>query len=579
MLSLTSHEDEQFASPTFDFKLDNHNTATPTTAARTGTLTFARRPTPPTASSTRDDDGLQGQTRELKTPNLISYTRKGAVPHLTRDNVARLPNEMVHVSLEHMIMDQSINVAFTHAPFSLHRYLGFNASTSSPKSQLVCLSLRDETDEINLPPNSDHHAVACTLRGAVRVSPQSFLNATLPRPPDLLFAFGEDATTETMTTKRADKCIRRSLNWVEQIAIGAKDRTNVFAPLVGGDSLQARSEYSKALTGIASSRASANIVRDPNEPTIDDHIKGYVVTCPTHVNDRTTLCQLLNASFKPLSNLKPRVAQLVKGPHDILTLVRHVGIDLFVEEWSNTCATLGVALDFNFPVNKNHNRDTSTSSSSRPDMVTTSNKFDIGHCLFDQRYQTSFIPLSQSNLLNNNSLNEQSDSKTLVPSTRAYLHHLFNAHEMTGSIILTLHNNLIMSNFIKMIQYLIQKNDGSFEFECDEFFKYYDQGLTTMKGGSRVYQCVERAKKAWQLVEQERGKGSLKDKRGDNLEQSSSPTSSNSTTVNSLSNDIAATGLDNLLPNKTGTSTPDLEREQMAVSENKLRNPLQNKSV
>lgn len=53
-------------------------------------------------STTGAEGEQQAAPRVIETPASIAYSRKGALPHLTRDNVARLPNEMVHLSLEHL---------------------------------------------------------------------------------------------------------------------------------------------------------------------------------------------------------------------------------------------------------------------------------------------------------------------------------------------------------------------------------------------------------------------------------------------------------------------------------------------
>ncbi|KAM0791429.1 hypothetical protein ACM66B_005887 [Microbotryomycetes sp. NB124-2] len=558
--------DEQFDAPKLEFVIDSadHDTTATTSNARKGTLNFSRRTVASDEAVTpRLDDGLQGRsTKSVSVPNLIAYTKRGAVPHLTRDNVARLPTEMVHISLEHL-MDRD-QAPFTDAPFTLHRFLGFNATKTAPKAQLVTMGLRDATDETSLPPASDECAVACTLRGAVRVSPNDFLNLTLPRPPDILFAPG-DESNEQLSSKKLERSIRRSLNWVEQVAAGAGKRTSVFAPLVGGDNVPARTEFAKALTGIASSRASAHVERDSSEPALDESIDGYVVTVPECVPEIDKVASLLNASFAPLPRTKPRVAQLVRGPHAILRLVRDCGIDLFVEEWSNYCATIGVGLDFEFPVG-NEPDDTSG-----PSRVTASGKLDIGHSFFDERYLTSFTNLSSSPLALYPSRHDETGP---APPTRAYIHHLLHAHEMSASVILAMHNQLVMQQFFEQIRTLIDKRDGSFENQVDKFFEVYDEGIMSGKRAG-VYDCVERAQRAWLKVEKERGKGSLKDK----LRQDFDQVANGGTKEASLST-LARSGdgevkLANHAANIEGANTPTQDREQMALDESRLRAPFE----
>jgi hypothetical protein len=84
--------DAQYQAPSLSFSV------TPSSShshARSGTLVFM-----PVLNAA---EGVQSAApRVIETPASIAYSRKGALPHLTRDNVARLPNEMVHLSLEHL---------------------------------------------------------------------------------------------------------------------------------------------------------------------------------------------------------------------------------------------------------------------------------------------------------------------------------------------------------------------------------------------------------------------------------------------------------------------------------------------
>lgn len=82
----------QFQAPVLSFAL---NTTATSTLARRGELTF-------TTPSLPSPDSPQLPPRVISTPAVVAYTSRGALPHLTRDNVARLPTEMAHVALEHL---------------------------------------------------------------------------------------------------------------------------------------------------------------------------------------------------------------------------------------------------------------------------------------------------------------------------------------------------------------------------------------------------------------------------------------------------------------------------------------------
>jgi hypothetical protein len=283
----------------------------------------------------------------------------------------------------------------------------------------------------------------------------------------------------------------------------------VFAPLVGSVSLEARQDYAQALVGQPSRRSAAYISAD--EPPIDANVCGYSLTVvPTSPMRDASLPTLFLASLAPLSPSKPRLVLSASGPHDILRLCRDVGIDLFVDEWSSNCASVGVGLDFCFPVPV------------RPDESATaprrlaSGKLDIGHNFFDLDFTQAFVPLSSSALARPVRAPKSTDETDDTPPhpfgpsepTRAYVHHLLQSHEMTAHVILALHNSLVMHNFFSAIRRLLEDEDaGAFAREVDRFFETYEGG-TPFSGGN--YACVVAAQKELESVDTARGKGSLK---------------------------------------------------------------------
>lgn len=184
------------------------------------------------------------------------------------------------------------------------------------------------------------------------------------------------------------------------------------------------------------------------------------------------------------------------GPHAILRLVGEVGLDLFVDEWSSHAASMGVGLDFTFPVVA----DVDSAPSKLP-----SGKRDVGHSFFDLYFDRSFSSLSTSPLA---SIAAGSDHPFgPEPPTRAYVHHLLQAHEMTAHVILALHNSLVMHAFFASIRNLLALGDGSFEREVEHFYAAYEEPAPGLP-----YPCIEGARREWVRVDKERGKGSLKDK-------------------------------------------------------------------
>lgn len=235
-------------------------------------------------------------------------------------------------------------------------------------------------------------------------------------------------------------------------------------------------------------------------PPIDELISGYALLAPVEPESKDTTGKLFNASLRLLPSHKPRVAQRVAGPHDILRLVRDVGLDLFIDEWSSRCASIGVGLDFDFPAPR------STAPASAP-RQSASGKRDIGHSYFDMEFAEAFSPLSDSSLAQLPP--SQPHPFGPQPPTRGYVHHLLHAHEMTSHVILALHNNIVMHNFFGRIRDVIAKGNGAFEDEVARFFEFYED----CADGEGHYPCLLAAKLEWVKVDKERGKGSSKDKR------------------------------------------------------------------
>jgi len=102
--------------------------------------------------------------------------------------------------------------------------------------------LEDKTKSV--PTNGDSEAIALGGRGVVKVSPETgftrfsrssaqvstfmqvsprkYLDWTLPRPPDLLFALADEPTEREPGKKRLEKSVRRSFVWLDEVARGAQ---------------------------------------------------------------------------------------------------------------------------------------------------------------------------------------------------------------------------------------------------------------------------------------------------------------------------------------------------------------------
>ena len=320
--------------------------------------------------------------------------------------------------------------------------------------------------------------------------------------------------------------------------------------MVGGTSIPARQAFAENLTETLHGREAEAIL--PYK-CLDDGVKGYVFdlvplrlslmaeryadaptapsdtpTTPTSMQrivDTSEIVPLIQASLNALSVHKLRLVNSAVSPHEILRLIRDVGIDIFDTHWAQRAADIGIALDFRFPIPE---------PDYKPDIV---QKRNLGINLYDSiyaheftRFATCFLdgasslasqtsdtpiclcaacsPVSPAAHISHSSVDwemytesSQSSSKFLPPYTRAYIHHLLHTHEMSSHSLLAMHNISVFDAFMYGIRAVLAGPDGEsrFKAEVDKFCDGYDEGMS----------IFEEARKMWTVVELARGKGRL----------------------------------------------------------------------
>ncbi len=246
------------------------------------------------------------------------------------------------------------------------------------------------------------------------------------------------------------------------------------------------------------------------------------------VKEGEELVRLIKASLSSLPKTKLRIAHSSSSPHQILRLIRDVGVDLFDAHWAHRAADIGVALDFRFPtLNPN-------TSSAPP--TQENGHIDLGHNLFSSAYAndhtrlaSNFVtasdvvdtsttteeqhvcpclacsPYSPASHLELSSTEDQAFIKapqTLQPPyTKAYIHHLLHTHEMSSHSLLAMHNLYVMDAFFGGIRNVLRSPGGGavFDEEAGRFCDTYDEGMNVFR----------ESEGDWRTVELERGKGRL----------------------------------------------------------------------
>ncbi|KAJ3721044.1 tRNA-guanine(15) transglycosylase-like protein [Lentinula raphanica] len=470
----------------------------------------------------------------IDTPGMLTCTSRGVVPHLSHDNVKRTKGiRWIHTPfesfLEHKPPVPTLQPQQGQSP-KINSFLRF-----SEDGYVLSVSLRDLGDGREMPANTNAFVTANCIQGVRRVTPSDWQSYMISCNPDIVFSLSDvPFTPPPYSQKRLTKSIERSALWLSDIlrssgpSPGPRSKpSNVFVQMAGSASAPARTAFADSLIEILHGKEAEAI--HPLE-CLDEGVAGYVFDM---VPLRLALLEggggggnlspesfntLFRASLSVLPRTKPRLVTSARGPHEMLRLIRDVGIDLFDTQWAQRAADIGVALDFTFPVPSN-----------------VSEKLDLGHNLYDTAYTRDFssmmgsddltsgvscqcaacspYSIPPSEILRHSAVDAElgaksgtSDSPLNPAYTRAFLHHLLHTHEMSAHSLLAMHNITVMDGFFAGIRAVLSQNDlAVFGAETLRFFETYAED-TDEAGSQNVFRAAE---KCWAEVEILRGKGRL----------------------------------------------------------------------
>lgn len=102
---------------------------------------------------------------EIRTPGLMVATRRGIVPHLSRDQYKRVSSvRWIQLPFESFLENSPPTPTLQPGPHPLHTFLGFQ-----PTEHLLALTLRDPADPREQPANGNDYVSASTGRGVRKV--------------------------------------------------------------------------------------------------------------------------------------------------------------------------------------------------------------------------------------------------------------------------------------------------------------------------------------------------------------------------------------------------------------------------
>lgn len=380
--------------------------------------------------------------------------------------------------------------------------------------------------------------------------------------PDLVVALSDTPFTPgSHSQRRITKSLERSASWLANILRPLPGQNvstpagphplNVLVHMTGGTSPAARQAFSQSLLEPLFDKE-AEAIKPLN--SLDEGVAGYtfdlaplhkslsadplpydggttknsfmdsidLFSTPPNPSATAQILSLIRTSLGPLPATKPRIVHSAGSPHEILALIRDVGVDLFDAHWAQRAADVGVALDFVFPA----------------PVTATVPPREIGHNLYDKRYSHDFSPFADalrsscsvakqddtrpscpcmacspsrpSEALKHSSVDEAPPLHTAVPYTRAYVHHLLHTHEMSAHTLLALHNLAVLDIFFAGVRHVLSERPEQFSEEITRFEQTYDGKLGVFA----------ESRKDWNEVTLARGKGRLvREKERQKLEQ------------------------------------------------------------
>lgn len=253
--------------------------------------------------------------------------------------------------------------------------------------------------------------------------------------PDIVVALPDIPwTSPPFSQKRITKSIERTAIWLANLLAPAPHPLNILVHMAGGISEPARRAFTDSLTETLYGKEAEAV--HPHK-CLDDGVVGYVFdlvplrkameSSPDDARDnQEETAALLKASLLSARPNKLRVVNSPASPHEILRLIRDVGVDVFDAKWAQDAAQIGVALDFVFPV---------------PSEAAKGKQRDLGHNLYRTDYAHDFssfadslrdcscgacAPFAPQTVISHSVIDAHAPATSApAPYTRAYVHHLY----------------------------------------------------------------------------------------------------------------------------------------------------------
>jgi queuine tRNA-ribosyltransferase accessory subunit len=380
----------------------------------------------------------------METPNFFAVTSRGAVPHLTPDNIVKHtsiggaymaledcksfwplyePSILTIGSVTERPEPPIFNTPPTHSRL-LHLFTAF------PQNMIAVLAAR-RCPAVTAPTGNGHNFIQTfTSTGFRNLKTKDYIDAVQTLKPDICIPLADlPHTSSTPNSKRLLRMVERTEEWMKEFfeQLGRKEELSqsgisVFAPILPVE-YPIQWEY-------------LDLLRDE----FVDSVSGLAIYDIDIIPDLKNYPGLLQL---------PRLSlDAPTTPHHILRQIS-LGVDLCLIPSLNSISDAGVALTFNFPPPEGHE-----------------GILPLGVDMWSTDHSVAVAPLQ-----------DECECYTCTNHHRAYLHHLLNAKEMLGWTLLQIHNHHVMNSFFTAIREVLRVEPASFEELSRRFTARYEPEL------------------------------------------------------------------------------------------------------
>ncbi|KAI1358900.1 tRNA-guanine transglycosylase [Xylaria arbuscula] len=382
----------------------------------------------------------------IDTPNFVGLTARGAIPHLTPDNIGK-KSELggVYIALEDFMETTRKKTTPPLLEIKSETIDPLHSFTATPSHMFTVLGARRHP-AINSPLGNAQDSISIfTSTGFQKLTNEAYRKYVAKIRPDIAIPLADmtysQATnpvdskrrTNINSSKRQLRMVERTEDWLAEFFEAAEDGSEqdtpaVFAPVLPL-SYPTQWEYFNQLDQDFVTRLSGLAVYDVDVlPDLSNH--GPLIDLPRLSLDYTAT------------------------PQEILRQIS-LGADLFTVSFLNTISDAGIALSFTFPPPSD------LAPGIRP----------LGINMWSPEHEVAVKPLV-----------EGCKCYACTKHHRAFLHHLLNAKEMLGWTLLQVHNYQVISDFFAGIRASLNAEPSTFEEDYDDFMRVYDSELPTGTG-------------------------------------------------------------------------------------------------